>query len=372
MRIGIHLLDLTPGQIGGLEQYVRNLLAYTIRQFEQYEIFLFLRNHNIDSFSDRSGNVFKILIDGKEERNAQLHRWIRGLNLNVWFCPLLVLEPLDVGIPSVVTIPDLQHEVYPEFFDPSILQWRLKNYKESAEKSSAVLTLSNYSKQMIVKTYNVAKEKVHAIHLDSSREFYQELDEERNREVIRKYGLPDQYGYYPANTWPHKNHLRLLEAVRILKQRHHIPIKIVFTGSRHQEHSSISNYIREHDLSGQIYVLDYIPQDEMPYLYKNADFLVFPSLFEGFGIPLVEAMRMKTPILCSNSTSIPEIVGDCALLFDPHNPEDIAAKMLQIRDDAVRKDLIRKGLRKSGKFSWNKCAQATLQVISKLPAVKNI
>ncbi|CAM4411860.1 glycosyltransferase family 4 protein [Paenibacillus alkaliterrae] len=366
MRIGIHLLDLIPGKIGGMEQYVKNLISYSIKQSDQCEIFLFLNKHNLDAFSERKDNVFKILIDEKEDRSPQLHRWIQDLNLSVWFCPLLVLEPLDVSIPSAVTIPDIQHEFYPEFFDPRILQWRLKKYQVSVENCSAVLTLSDYSKKTIIEKYKVAQEKVHAIHLDSSQEFYLNHDETMNRKVVRKYHLPDQYGFYPANTWPHKNHLNLLKAIDILKKKHNIKMKIVFTGSEQQEYASITTFIKEHDLSDQVYFLGYIPQAEVPYIYKNASFLVFPSLYEGFGIPLVEAMRTKTPIICSNSASIPEVVGDSALLFDPNDPEEIALKMLEVLNDTTRSELRSKAVKQAEKFCWEKCARITLQVFSEI------
>jgi glycosyltransferase involved in cell wall biosynthesis len=366
MRIGIHLLDLTPGKIGGMEQYVRNLISYSAKQAGQYEIFLFLRKHNIDAFSGYGGNVFRIMLEEQDDRNERLHRWIRDLNLNVWFCPLLVLEPFDVTIPSAVTMPDIQHEYYPEFFDPSILRWRIEHYGQSAEKCSAILTLSDYSKKTIVQKYNVPEEKVHAIHLDASEEFYGEHDEAMNRKIVQQYHLPEQYGLYPANTWPHKNHINLLKAVEILKKRDHVTLNIVLTGSRQQEHSAIAAYIREHGLSGQIYFPGYIPMHEMPYIYKNASFLAFPSLYEGFGMPLVEAMRTETPIVCSNAASIPEVVGDCALLFDPNDPKEIALAMLEVLNEGNKMKLIRKGTEQARKFSWEKCAKLTLAVFAEI------
>ncbi|EJL43060.1 glycosyltransferase family 1 protein [Brevibacillus agri] len=362
MKIGVNLLACIPGKIGGMEQYVRNLLAYSIQSGDQNQWFLFLTKTNYHTFPNHP-KIQKVMMHDHIDAHKQFHSWIRGLRLDLWFCPLLVLNPFDVSIPSVINIPDIQHEFYPQFFDDNSLQWRKSTYQSSALKANAVLTLSEYSRESIVAKFGVPANRVHAIHLDSAHEFTLPFHETKNQLVRHKYKLPAHYGFYPANTWWHKNHVSLLQALAYLRDEHKLKIHMVFTGAPQEAHGQVMATINQHQLSDQITWLDYILQEEMPYLFRNANFLCFPSLFEGFGIPLVEAMRTELPIICSNNGSIPEIVGDAALTFDPVSPEDIAKKMVEVQNEEVRSGLIAKGLQQASKFSWSKCAQQTLAVL---------
>ncbi|MCM3078121.1 glycosyltransferase family 4 protein [Brevibacillus invocatus] len=361
MRIGVNLLAVIPGKIGGMEQYVRNLISYSQKNNEAHEWYLFLSTHNFHTFSE-GRHLHKILFHDISRAHELFHQQIQALRLDLWFCPLLILQPIDVTIPSVINIPDIQHEFYPQFFDAPVLQWRRENYQSSAQKSSAVLTLSEFSRRSILEKFQLPPHKVHAVHLDSSGEFSLPMRPEQDQVFRLKYQLPDHYGLFPANTWRHKNHLSLIQALAILRNTYNYKVNMVFTGFPQEAHQTVINAISQHQLWDQIKWLNYIPQDEMPSLYRNAHFLCFPSLFEGFGIPLVEAMRSNIPIICSNAGSIPEVVGQAALLFDPHVPEDIAVKIAAMSDPAIRADLIAKGTRQATLFSWDKCARQTLAV----------
>jgi alpha-1,3-rhamnosyl/mannosyltransferase len=125
-------------------------------------------------------------------------------------------------------------------------------------------------------------------------------------------------------------------------------------------------FIKEHDLEKQVRILGYVPQEDMPTLYANAAFMVFPSLYEGFGIPLVEAMKAQCPVVCSNRASVPEVVGEAALQFNPDDPKDIAEKMFKLLEPNVRKKLMQKGIERSTIFSWESCAKETLHVFQRV------
>lgn len=361
MRIGVNLIAVVPGKIGGMEQYVRNLLSYSTNTGDGHTWYLFLTTHNFHTFPAQR-NVHKLMIPPNGSTDQQLHRWMLALRLDLWFCPLLVLQPADVQIPSVINIPDIQHEYYPQFFDSHTLNWRLANYRSSAQRSSAVLTLSEYSRQTILHKFQLPAHKVHAIHLDASKEFALPFDDALSQQVLQKYQLTPGYGFFPANTWHHKNHLNLLKALVLLRDHHGLRIPMVFTGFPQEAHESVMAYISQNQLWDQVKWLSYVPQNEMPYLYRHAGFLCFPSLFEGFGIPLVEAMRAQIPIISSNCGSIPEVAGDASLLFDPIRPDDIAAKLAAILQPEIREDLIAKGTAQAKRFSWEKCARETLAV----------
>ncbi|WP_218230769.1 glycosyltransferase [Paenibacillus chitinolyticus] len=364
MRIGINLLSLVPGKIGGMEQYIRNLIWYIIKTDTSHQLFLFLTNENFQTFNEygEEEKLKRIIV----QDNSQLYKEINDHRLELWFCPLLVMEPSYVNIPTVVTIPDIQHEFFPEFFEENIIKWRKEKFDFSAKKADAILTLSEFSKKTIVEKYTISEDKVHSIYLDAGKEFASPLEDNLKREIFLKYNLPEEFGFYPANTWPHKNHAGLIEALYILKSKFNKIIHIVLTGSSQQTHDSINKMIKKYNLESQITFLGYIPQDEMPYIYSNASFLVFPSLFEGFGIPLVEAMKTNTPIIASNTGSIPEVVGEAAILFDPEKPEDIAQKIIELSDKEVLKNLTHKGEGRKELFDWAITCENTLKIFNKV------
>lgn len=361
MRIGINLTSLVPGKIGGMEQYIHNLLSHIKHIAEGNEWYLFLSSYNYDAF-EAGGTTHKILVPDLENLYEWYCHWILWLRLDVWFCPLATLIPPNVPIPSVVNIPDIQHEFYPQLFEPGVLSKRLEHYQSSAQLCHAVVTLSEFSQKTIMESYRLPPHKVHGIHLDAAREFLGPSSEALNQAVREKYQLADGYGFYPANTWHHKNHLNLLKALLLLRQRDNLRVHMVFTGSPQEAHWVITRFIEDNNLGDQVKWLGYVPQEEMPYLYRNAGFLCFPSLFEGFGIPLVEAMRSRLPIVCSDAGSIPEVVGAAALLFNPHLPQEIAEKIALVQRPDIRMELIAKGAAQANLFSWEKCARQTWDV----------
>jgi glycosyltransferase involved in cell wall biosynthesis len=361
LRIGVNLLAVIPGKIGSMEQYVRNLISYSQKNNEGHEWFLFLSSHNYHTFTEGS-HLHKVLCTDIARAHELFQQQIQSLRLDLWFCPLVVFQPFDGSIPSVISIPDLQHEYYPQFFDAPELKWRRDHYLTSAQKSDAVLTLSEFSRQSILEKFHLPPHKVHAVHLDASEEFSLPIQPGMDQAFQQKYQLPENYGLYPANTWRHKNHISLLQALVILRNTYNLKINMVFTGSPQEAHQTFINFTTHHHLWDQVKWLDCLPQEEMPSLYRNAKFLCFPSLFEDFGIPLVEAMRSELPIICSRAGSIPEVVGNAAILFDPHIPEDIAVKIAAMSDPSVRTDLTGLGIQQAKLFSRDKCVRQTLAV----------
>jgi glycosyltransferase involved in cell wall biosynthesis len=360
MRIGVNLLKLIPGEIGGMEHYVRNLIRYVSAR-GGHDLFLYLNANNAGTFSDMP-NVTKLVLYDDGDVVRQILNSVRAYSLDLWFCPLLVMEPQVMPIPVVVNIPDVQHVYFPEFFPPPVLEWRRVQYPYSLAHSAAVITLSAHARDTIVQSYPIDPGKVTPIWLDASNHFSAPYDPAVHAEIAARYGLPAGFALFPGKTWPHKNHMVLLRAAVYLRDVHQMKIPLVFTGGKDHYQQVLEAFIRQTGMSDQVKFLGYVPQHEMPYIYRSARFLAFPSLYEGFGIPLVEAMKSGTPILCSNCASIPEIVGDAALYFDPNDPVDVANKILQIQDEDVRRMLAVKGAERGRLFSWERTCEATLNV----------
>lgn len=373
MKIGINLLDLSMDKFGGVEQYLKNLIRELARDKYQVKLFLFLTRRNKNNFPDRNERIVKVSFD-KSWDPAQIYRAIHQYQLDLWFCPLHKSYLPNIPVPTVVAIHDALHTFYPEFV-PGGLEENNQYYKNFEATFDAIITVSEFSKKSIAERLQINEEKIHAIYPGVPKEFYRPQNERLKIQIRDKYQLPDGYALYPASYNPHKNHLNLLKALVILQDKYHKRLPLVLTGfwyKGNMVYQSVVDYIKDNGLKNQVKILGYIPQKEMPYLYANSKFLVFPSLFEGFGFPLVEAMRTNTPIVCSKGGSIPEVVDESALHFNPHAPEDIALKMHKVLDPATRNKLIRKGRERAKAFSWEKCARETLNVFrSVLPPSKD-
>lgn len=365
MKIGISIEKLYPGKIGGAEQYVRNIISI-IGKKRDIELVLFLNESAMSSFeNEQADNMYRVCVPDQVERMKEYYEYyIAKYCIQVLFCPLFYLPCESFGLPIITSILDIQHEYYPEYFQSDLLQYRREETQKAIENSSAIITISEFSKETMIEKLNVKSNKIFVTHLNADRSFETEIDIEKNK-VIQQ-SLPKHYIFYPANGWAHKNHKKLIDAYQLLKERYDTKCKLVLTGNSFNEDNNLQTYIEEKGLVGDVIALGYIDQEDMPYVFANAEMLVFPSLFEGFGIPLVEAMRMGTPIACSDCGSIPEVAGNAAIIFDAQDENDIAKKMHLLECDLkLREELRQKGYQRATAFSWEKCAEQTLQILKK-------
>lgn len=359
MKIGINLLTLTQERFGGVEQYIKNLIAYLADSGENLTLFLFL--------SKKMKNIFppheKIQIRTVKDP-AQIHECIRQCQLDLWFCPVHKSYIPNIRVPCIVTIHDVLHTAYPDFVQGG-REENNRYYHQFAPSFNKVITVSAFSRNAIANQLSIPKEKIHAIHPSAPAIFDKVPADVIRKKVKQKYQLPETYAIYPSSFNPHKNHQNLLKAILILREKYKTFLPLVLTGYADKKsgiYRSVLRFIKEHSLENHIRVLGYIKPDEMPSLYWNSSFLVFPSLYEGFGIPLVEALKAQRPIVCSNRGSIPEIAGDAALYFNPESPEEMALIMKEMLNPLIRERLREEGRLRSQQFSWKKTAEETLHV----------
>ncbi|HEY2943210.1 MAG TPA: glycosyltransferase family 1 protein, partial [Vicinamibacteria bacterium] len=180
-------------------------------------------------------------------------------------------------------------------------------------------------------------------------------------------GLEPGYLFFPAHTWPHKNHRAAVEALRLLRDRHGLRMRLVCSGNPRQAQPALDAQIAAAGLEAQVRFLGYCPPADMPSLYRGAAALVFPSLFEGFGMPVLEAMASGCPVVCANRTSLPEVAGDAALLVDPEDHEALAEALRRVSTDAdLRADLRARGLAHAARFSWRRHVQEVASVFARV------
>jgi glycosyltransferase involved in cell wall biosynthesis len=360
--IVVNLRPLYPGRIGGMETYVRVLLDRWISTSLGKDIdwVLFTNEANHDTFKHLSAGCRRVQLPNADFESFIFNQLAR-IQPDLYFCPLLTLEPLNPPCLSAISIPDLQHEFFPDFFSADLLRWRRSAYSASAEKAACVFTISEFSKRTFVEKLGIPAEKVFVTHLDADDIFRRPPELGRLAQVRKKYDLLDDYVFYPANFWLHKNHEALFHA--FADARYKLGrLSLVLTGAKDDRLSILKTLAGKLGIDPVVRYVGYVPKEDLPYLYRGARALVFPSLFEGFGIPIIEAFCCECPVICSNTTSCPEIAGDAALLVDPMIPQDISAAIQKLdRDNSTREKIVNAGRYLADKFRNNRLAEKTLE-----------
>lgn len=342
--IGISLLTLVPGVVGGSERYARELCRALSRVGElDYLVF-------VPKIAEGAG-------DGLPSRTVRSYRAARSMpgriaamslaaavpwplrrelhldRLDAIHFPLSVMLPPVDRPPAATTVLDLQHEFLPGFFSRSELAYRRLVYGWTVRRSRIVITISEHARQTLIERLGLPPERVRAIHLAVDLERFSPAGGQR-----------EDFLLYPANRWPHKNHPRLFEAFELLR-RERPDLRLVLTGAGHDREP----------LPDRVEARGFVSADELVGLYRRAAALVFPSLYEGFGQPPLEAMACGCPVAVSNSTSLPEVCGDAAAYFDPLSPEDIARAVGELLAEPA--DHVERGLRRAARFTWDECAR---------------
>jgi glycosyltransferase involved in cell wall biosynthesis len=343
VHVGISLLTLVPGQVGGSETYVRGLLnrlaaggsAGGVHGRDRYTVFAnpdaapTLEQYDCGPVEVRSLDQYRTGTSSIARLAAMLRARYLGRRLSRAARggePLdLVHFPLTVAIPrmpapAVVTALDIQHELMPELFSATERGYRRLFYKTAIEEAAAVITISEFCKETIVERHDVEPDRVFVSHLAVDRALFNSsgADDER---LLAGLSLPERFVVYPANLWPHKNHERLLDALALLPNE---DVELLLTGQQYGRWPALQELAGRLGVERRVRHLGYVPRDVLPALYRAADGVVFPSLFEGFGLPPLEALSCGCPIAVAERGSLPEIVGDHAIAFDPTSATAIA------------------------------------------------
>jgi glycosyltransferase involved in cell wall biosynthesis len=228
------------------------------------------------------------------------------------------------GFPGILTINDLQHLHYPQFFTPAEYEERERLYRSSAERAAHIICISEFTRQDVHRQYGIPLERMSTVWIVPSRNVWDALSRDRREVLLARMGLSTPFLFFPAHCWPHKNHARLVDAFSRALGRLPKDLKLVLTGRAFAEDHPAAELIRERGLQDRIVHLGYRSPLEIRALFQGCRALVFPSLFEGYGMPVAEAIIAGKPVLCSNATSLPEIAGDAALTFDPTDIDAIA------------------------------------------------
>ncbi|CAN5216078.1 hypothetical protein BH20ACT16_BH20ACT16_03160 [soil metagenome] len=360
MHVALSLLTLFPGRVGGSESNVRGLLGEFADGRGPQRVTVLANRHVIEPYAGYARGPVTLRHErayrpgaGRATRFAAMNAGralpvIDGRDFDVVHYPVTVPVPRVRGAPRIVSLLDVQHHVLPQLFSP--LERRLRGwaYDDSARDAELVLTISEHARSGIIEHVGVAPDRVRSIPLG--------VDHARfvthGPGPAEHFKLPSRYLLYPANMWPHKNHARLIDAFAALGDQE---LWLILTGQT-QGH--------EHLLAGHERVrhLGHLTADELAGLYRGATAVVFPSLFEGFGLPPLDAMACGIPVATSDRGALAEVCGEAALLFDPEDREAMTEAMARVTsDEKVRGWLRAAGPPHAARFTWQETARLHLE-----------
>ncbi len=277
----------------------------------------------------------------------------------------------EIDIPAISTIHDLMHRYEKEFPEACSIQQfksRERQYKRICKYSTTIVVDSKLGKKHVEESYgNILKGKVIPLAYIPPPYILESSENTDCSHIIQKYKIPNEYIFYPAQFWKHKNHDNLLKSIKLLKNKG-VQINAVFVGFAKNNYENILEQIRILSLEDQVKVVHYVPNEDIVALYKKSKALVMPTFFGPTNIPIIEAMYLGVPVVCSNAYAMPEQVGNAGLLFDPNNITEMVDNIYRIwTDECLRKELVQKGFDKVRSLTlesyarqWEKIIEETL------------
>lgn len=348
-------LDLTwmsmSNQCGGVFQYGMRL-STALTLYSQNSIVVIISEGCESLFEPLiEYSNFKIVVMGPY---SPLESIVLAEGLDIIHTPIQHHVNYTLTVPMITTLHDLQPFHFPEFFTAEEIDARNTYYKRSAEFSERVIVSFQHVKDDIVKFYNIQSEKI-----DVCFQGMPEIKPVTSSQIDslrHKYGLPKKYLFYSANYWRHKNHIGLLRSLKVLKDKYNNSIQLICTGLQYPEYfPQVEAVAKELDINDNVRFMGYLPEEDMPVILSGATLAVIPTLYEAGSYPLMEAMVQGVPVICSNTTSLPDMIGDLRFVFDPNSPDEMAEKMaLMLIDEHLRQENVTNSNEKVRDVTWRK------------------
>jgi glycosyltransferase involved in cell wall biosynthesis len=370
MLIGIDASRAAVQERTGTENYSLNLIRHLLALEDGHRYRLYFNRPPVIELCGATGPLLPMM-GGLELRVMPFPRLWTHLRLSwemarqppdVLFVPAHVL-PLVHPRSSVATVHDLGYLYYPgahRLLDRFYLDL---STRYNARAASRVITLSQATRNDLVRHYGIEPDKITVVYPGCDETMEPVGNESLVERVKVRYGIQGNYILYVGTLQPRKNLGRLLEAYAMMRKRDETP-RLVIAGRKGWLYDQIFQQVQKLGLEDEVIFPGYVPQDDLPILLSGARLFAFPSLYEGFGLPVLEAMACGTPVLCSNVSSLPEVAGNAALLIDPLDVESMAEAMNRLlQDEELRVRLVKRGFQQVRQFSWNRCARETLSVL---------
>ncbi len=390
-----NFIPVDPAKAGGIATVCQMMAEKMPAFFPDAKTLVLTGGHSWESDFPLQGNFQRLDFDRKSSRLAGVgleqtltgkssflaqlqHRTARSLKHPAPFPPTISastlvhvpyqilhpIPPVHWRLAYVMNLHDLQHEHFPEFFDAKELDRRRERYLASAKAAQAVVVVDEWTRRDVLAHLDIPEDKVYVGPFGPTWGEPKAFTAEDEASLRARYGLPEKFMFYPAQTWPHKNYFRLFQAMRELKATQGLELHLVSSGHQNEHFPVIQSQAKEMGLENQVHFLGLIPGEDVPRLYLTARMTVIPSLFEGgSGIPVQEAMALGSPLAASTSCGIPDCVGDAALLFDPLDVAVMAQAIARLwTDEGLRRDLADKGRARASTSSWEKAGRTYAEI----------
>jgi len=366
MRIGINLIPFSTVQ--GIEIFSRNLILNLLNLKKDEEFFIF------------SAENLPQLLDFSQIKTIKIKylkiKHIKAIYQQTLIYSLLKKHKIDLFFsPSpnapffykdkVVVIHDCAYDRFKEFENIFSRTYFRAMFYGAKFFSKKIITVSNFSKKELVKLYKINHNKIEVIYEGVPE--MEEVNEKEIKDILSKFKINKPYFFYVGNWRPRKNLPGLIKAFKLFKEKNKLEYLLVIGGRKDKRFLNLEKEIKNHQLEERIILTDTLTQKEVSALYRKAIALTFPSYYEGFGLPVLEAQSLGVPVLTSNTSSLPEIAGKAALYINPYEIKDIAKGIERIAfDEKLRENLIKNGYENIKRFSWRKAAQQLLNIFHSL------
>lgn len=365
IKIGINTLPLFD-TMAGAERYTQNIIKSLAKLDKRNDYVLFLNKYNEKFYKieqDNFKNIICVFPKNKIARAAYeqfvLPKKARRENIDILFSTCNI-APLSLRCRLVTMMFDLHWLRIPRFFSGMKNFYIKKMLEATAKRSDKILTLSLSSKNDIAEIFNINPEKIKVTYCGSEN-----MPFPAGAAKPRPGGV--KYILFVGQFHKRKNIPTLIKAFEKVKDKLNTPHQLYLAGRRGDGYEEVTRLCEKSTHKDDIKIAGYILDEELALLYNNADMFIYPSFYEGFGMPVIEAMAYNLPVICSNSSSLPEVAADAALYFDPGNPDELAAKIeILIKDGVKKEELIKKGREQIKKFTWEEVGRRTLEAIEEI------
>ena len=372
MKIGLNAVHLDEKSFG-VGEYVYNLACNLPKADPQCQFFIYTARERKRELPHEYSNArfVRTPLSGDNPFQRVITEqfyWNRRLahdGIDVYHSPFFYL-PYGIKGKVILTIHDVRFLKFPGTYKTARYFFIKEAVPRSAKRADVILASSESTKKDLVDMLGLPGSKISVVHLGVSRIFRAVKDNSLLEKIRARLGLPEKYILYIGEFSAHKNLRRIIEAYKMLKDRDKIEEKLVMVGSGRQN-EAMAGLIKELGLEDHVFFTGFVSRDDLPAIYNMGRVLVFPSLYEGFGFPALEAMACGVPVVTSNISSMPEVAGDAALLVDPFKTEEIRESIYSIlKDNALASDLRQRGLKRAEIFSWENTVSRTLEVYKTL------
>ena len=371
MRIALNARHMIVDRLEGVGIVTEEVMKRIVKAHpeDQFEYYFdrkynerFVHGSNVHPYTLHPITRLPILI--RYWLNSPVRKHAVNANANVFFSPDGFI-PLGMSIPKVSMVHDVAFLRYPEHLQPRIRAFYKKWMPRYLAYTDHIVTVSEFSKSELIAGYNVHPDKISVVY-NGITDTYKPVDENQKRSTREKYANGRPYFLYLGAIHPRKNILTLIKAFEQFKSSHLSGHQLVLAGRASWHTEEVFKAIAQSQWKDSIHLPGYIPTADAATLVGSAEAMIYPSLYEGFGLPLVEAMACGVPVICSNVSSLPEVAGNTALLFDPLDSPHLAEHMKRISsEESLRNEMIASGHERSKFFSWDKAAVQVYEILEK-------